>query len=270
MRICFAIAFLSFKEGLRQRLLYGVMIFSLLIMVMSVLVSGLFMRDISKIILDFCLSAINIGGLLVPFFLAIDLLSKDIERKTVFVILARPVSRAQYIIGKFSGIVLLTSIVMSVLACSTLISVWCGKLLYPSHFFENFSVFPVIVAIFYSWLGIVVLNALVVLWCAITTSSFLATLLTLFTYLIGQSIDDVVRFLSIKTPGVSFSESLRWTIRGIKYLFPNLSVFDLKLQAAHGLILPADELSFIFLYGVAYSSAVLALAVIIFLRRDLA
>lgn len=270
MKTCFAIALLSFKEGLRQRLLYGVVIFSLLIMVMSVLISGLFMRDISKIILDFCLSAINIGGLLVPFFLAVDLLSKDIERKTVFVILARPVSRAQYIIGKFSGIVLLTSIVMFVLACTALISVWCGKLLYGGHFFENFSIFPVLVAIFYSWLGIVVLNALVVLWCAITTSSFLATLLTLFTYLIGQSIDDVVRFLSVETAGVKISESVRWTIRGIKYVFPNLSIFDLKLQAAHGLILPVNELSFISLYAVAYLTAVLALAVIVFQRRDLA
>lgn len=270
MKTCFAIAFLSFKEGLRQRLLYGVIIFSLLIMFFAVIVSGLFMRDISKIILDFCLSAINIGGLLVPFFLAIDLLSKDIERKTVFVILARPISRAQYIIGKFIGILLLTSIVMFILSCTTLVSIWCGKLLYADHFFENLSVVAIVLSIVSSWLGIIVLNALVVLWCSVTTSSFLATLLTLFTYFIGQSIDDVVRFLSVETPGVVISESLRYTMSGVQYLFPNLSVFDLKLQAAHGLIPPASELFFVFLYGATYTTAVLALAVIVFQRRDLA
>ena len=70
-----AVISITFKEGLRQRILYGVIISALLLMFFAVLFSGLFMRDISKIILDFCLSAVSIGGLLIPFFLAVNLLS---------------------------------------------------------------------------------------------------------------------------------------------------------------------------------------------------
>ena len=62
-----AVALLSYKEGLKQRLLYGIMLFALVMMLASVLLSGLYMRDIAKITLDFCLAAISIGGLLVPF-----------------------------------------------------------------------------------------------------------------------------------------------------------------------------------------------------------
>jgi len=265
-----AVISITFKEGLRQRILYGVIIFALLLMFFAVLFSGWFMRDISKIILDFCLSAVSIGGLLIPFFLAVNLLSKDIERKTVFAILARPISRSQYIIGKFGGLILLAGLVMSILSGSSLLSVWVGKLLYGARFFADFSLFAFLQAVLMSWLGVVVLIALVVVWCTVTTSAFLATLLTLLTYIIGQTIDDVVRFLSVDTVGVEISATVQKTVQVVKYIFPNLSVFDLKLQAAHNIILPLGELSTIVMYGVCYCTVSLSLAVFIFKKRDLA
>ena len=265
-----AVIAITFKEGLRQRILYGVIIFALLLMFFAVLFSGWFMRDISKIILDFCLSAVSIGGLLIPFFLAVNLLSKDIETKTVFTILAKPISRSQYILGKFGGLIALAAVVMSILSASSLVSVWIGKLLYGARFFTDFSLLAFIQAVLMSWLSVAVLVALVVVWCSVTTSAFLATLLTLFTYIIGQTIDDVVRFLSVDTVGVEISATVQQTVQIVKYIFPNLSLFDLKLQAAHGIILPAGELSTIVMYGVSYCIVALSLAVLIFQKRDLA
>jgi ABC-type transport system involved in multi-copper enzyme maturation permease subunit len=267
-----AIALISYKEGLRHRVLYGVVIFALLLMGFSVLFSGLFMRDISKIILDLCLSAINVGGLLIPFFLAVNLLAKDIERRTIFTILSRPISRSQYIVGKYFGIVLLTGTVMLVLSGATFLSIWIGKLMYGEIFFTGFSFKAVVVCILLSFMGITVLNALVVLWCSVTTSAFIATLLTLFTYLIGQTIDDVVRFLAVELSktGDSVSSSLRYAINFAQYLFPNLSSFDLKLQAAHGILLPLNEIAFIVSYAVAYIVSILSISLLIFNRRDFA
>ncbi len=263
---------ISYKEGLRQRLLYGVVVFALLLMAFAVLMSGLFLRDISKIILDLCLSAVNIGGLLVPFFLAVNLLAKDIERRTIFTILSKPISRIEYIVGKYFGIVLLTGTVMLVLSGATFVSIWAGKIMYGSKFFSAFSAWAVIEGILFSFLCLMVLNAVVVLWCSITTSSFIATLLTLFTYLIGQTIDDVVRFLAveIKLSGAEVSSSVQYAVKIAKYLFPNLSAFDIKLQAAHGILIPFSDAAFLTCYGVVYIAAILSLSVLIFGRRDFA
>lgn len=261
---------ISYKEGLRQRVLYGVVIFALLLMAFAVLISGLFMRDISKIILDLCLSAINIGGLLIPFFLAVNLLARDIERRTIFTILSKPISRSQYIVGKYFGIVLLTGTVMAVLTVATFFSVWTGKLLYGETFFSSFNPWAVIVGIFMSFLGLMVLNAIVVLWCSVTTSSFIATLLTLFTYLIGHTIDDVVRFLAveIKATGADMSFAVQNAVKTAQYVFPNLSAFDIKLQAAHGILIPLSDAAFLICYGVVYIAAILSLSILIFGRRD--
>jgi ABC-type transport system involved in multi-copper enzyme maturation permease subunit len=227
------------------------------------------MRDISKIILDFCLMAIGIGGLLVPFFLAINLLSKDIERKTIYTILSRQVSRGEYILGKYLGLILLSGLVILILTAASLVAIFIGKIIYGDFFFRNFGLYPVFLASFFIWISSAVLTSLVTLWCAITTSSFLATLLTLFTYIIGQTIDDVVRFVSAETAGVEISQSVKYAVKIVKYLFPNLSVFDLKLQAAHNIIVPAGESSILFAYAVIYSLAALSCSILIFRKRDL-
>lgn len=269
MQNIYAVLWITFKEGLRQRVLYGVVIFALFLMTFAVLISGWFMRDISKVILDFCFSAISIGGLLVPFFLAINLLSKDIERKTIFSILATPVSRSGYILGKFGGLALIVAVVMLILSGASLIALYGGKALYGERFFTSFSFAAFVQNIVMSWLGIVVLLSMVVLWCSVTTSSFLATLLTLTTYFIGHTIDDVVRFVTTETPGVMISQSVKLAVLCVQYLAPNLAAFDLKLQAAHNLIMPSHELAMLILYGVTYSSIALSLAVLIFRKRDL-
>jgi len=267
-----AITLLSYKEGLKHRVLYGVVIFALILMTFAVLISGLFLRDISKIILDLCLSAVNVGGLLIPFFLAVHLLARDIEKRTIFTILAQPVSRSSYIVGKYLGIVLLTGTVMAVLSGATFLSVLAGRVVYGTRFFSEFSMQAVLLSIFLSFVGIMVLNAMVVFWCSVTTSAFIATLLTLFTYLIGHTIDDVVRFLAaeINLTGAHVSDTVRYTVELAKYIFPNLSAFDIKLQAAHGLIIPAADAAFLFGYGAAYICAALSLAMLIFGRRDFA
>ena len=267
-----AISLISFKEGLRHRVLYGVVVFALLVMAFAVLISGLFMRDISKVILDLCLSAVNVGGLLIPFFLAVNLLSRDIEKRTIFTILARPISRTQYILGKYFGIGLLTGTVMAVLTCATFLSVWIGRLIYGAGFFTTFSTGAVFAGILISFLGMMVLNALVVLWCSITTSAFISTLLTLLTYLIGQSIDDVVRFLGseIHLSGAEISQSVKLAVQAAQYIFPNMAAFDIKLQAAHGILIPFSDMFFLGAYGAGYIAVVLSVSALIFSRRDFA
>ncbi len=269
MRSVIAVAIISYKEGLRQRLIYGAVLLAMGVIFFSVLLAGLFMRDIAKITLDFCLAAVNLGGLLVPLFLAVHLLARDIERRTVFTILARPVSRPQYLLGKFSGLAMLSATIMAILTGATVIAMLISQKLYSNVFFTSLSWPSIFVAIGISYLGTVVLIATVVLWSTVTTSSFLATLLAVATYCIGQTVADMVRFIASKVPGVAISPVAAKTVKAAMYVFPNLAAFDLKLAAAHGRAIPLADILFLTAYGVAYTAAVLALATTIFQRRDL-
>ncbi len=269
MKNILAVSRLTLKEGLGQKIIYSVIIMALGAICLSVLLSGFFMRDIAKIIIDFSLSAMSLGGLLVPFFVTINLIAGDLENRTIFSLLATPLSRSSYIIGKFLGLSLLTAIIMLILGTAGLIAVWSGKMLYGIHFFKAFSIISYLSAVFMSFMGITLLNSLVILWCTLTTSSFLVTLLTIASYIIGQTIDDIAMFLSVPNNGVPLSHSLKITIDVTQYILPNLAAFDFKQAAAHSLNVPWTDIATLSAYGIAYCLAALTLATIIFKRRDL-
>ena len=269
MKTVWPIALISFKEALRHRVVYGVVLFALLFNVTAVMISGLFMRDILKITLDICLSVVSVGGLLVPFFLAINLLSGDIEQRTIYTILARPASRGTYILGKFIGLGLLASLIIGILTFTTLLAVWGATQIYPEHFFESLSVLSIILSSLMTLLGILTLNSIVVLWCCVTTSSFLATLLTLATYIVGQTVEDLVHFISVQMPGVEISPAVKAILHITMYIFPNLAAFDFIQQAAHGLVINFQEVFLVTAYGGAYMTVILFVAVLYFNKRDL-
>ena len=263
------IALITFKEGLRHRILYGVITASLLLIIASMLLSGLFMRDLLKVIIDICLSATSVGGLLIPFFLAVNLLAGDIDNKTIFTILAKPVSRKHYIVGKFLGLSILTVTVMSILTGATLLSIYGATFLYPQAVFVTLSIKSILLSSLMTCLGVIVLNSTVLLWCSVTTSSFLATLLVLSTYIIGQSTENLVRFMKVAGEEAEISPIIEWVVNGALYIFPNLSAFDFKQLAAHGLPLPLQEISFLVPYAFSYVIIMLTGSIFFLNRRDL-
>lgn len=265
----FPIAVITFKEGLRHRILYGILVASLFLIFFAVLFSGFFMRDILKILLDFCLSCISLGGLLVPFFLAINLLGGDIEKRTIYTLLAKPISRGEYIVGKFFGLALLTGAVISILTLATLFAIYLATQLYPAHYFTRLNIPPILVAISMTFLGTLVLNGTVLLWCSVTTSTFLATLLTLSTYFIGHSAENMVRFIALQLSDIGISPTIKLINNIVLYVFPNLAAFDLKQHAAYCLPISLEEILFLVLYGSTYISATLFLTIFFFNRRDL-
>ncbi len=269
MRKLLSIAIFSLKEGIRQRIFYGVSIAATVLLGIAVLVSGFFMRDISKILVDFSLSVVSAGGLLVPLFISINMLAGDLEKRTVFTVLSQPISRWHYIIGKFLGLSALSFLVIFFLSCAGLLAIWFGYFLYGPIFFEKFSLISYISASFFIYIGINVLTSLVILWCSLTTSSFLAMLLALASYLIGHSLDDIVSFVNTNAPNNHSEELIRHIVNYLQYIFPNLSAFDLKLSASHGIIIPLKEMAYLLLYGSAYSLAILMISIMIFNKRDI-
>ncbi len=269
MKNIFAVARLTLKEGLGQKILYSVLILALMVIFFSVLLSGFFMRDIAKVIIDFSLAAVSLGGLLVPFLLTVNLVAGDLENRTIFSLLATPLPRPAYIIGKFIGLGLLAGIIMLILGGAGLLAVWIGRLLYGLHFFKMFSAASYVTAVFMSYMAVLLLNSLVILWCCLTSSSFLVTLLTLASYIIGQTMDDIVMFLSAPNNGVPLSQPIKIIISIAKYIFPNLAAFDFKQLAAHSIAIPWSDTLTMTAYAAGYSVAALSLAIMSFKRRDL-
>lgn len=157
---------------------------------------------------------------------------------------------------------------MFLLSCGVWLSLKSGEVLFGARFFEQVSWMSIVSALFLSWLSVLILNAFAVLWSTVTTSSFLATLLTVFSYVIGHSIDDVVRFLQVKVTLVEISKSIRMTVDFSKYLFPNLAAFDLKSLAAHGLPVLFNDVLMLTLYSFFYICFLLAISTYFLNRRD--
>ncbi len=268
MKCVFAVTLITFKEAVKQRVIYGTSLTAVALLTLSVLISGFFMRDISKILVDFSLSITTLGGLLIPIFVAVNMLSGDLEKRTAFTILSRPVARWQYIIGKFGGLSLLLLFNIFLLCIMGIIAIYAAIKIYGMIFFVKFSIKSYLIATFSIFMGINILLALVIMWSTLTTSSFLATILTLASYCIGQTIDDIVTFINTNNV-CTLNSALKSVINTLKYIAPDLASFDLKLAAAHGLAIPFQDILYLFSYSTFYIAAVLSISILVFSGRDI-
>lgn len=269
MRVIYHITLITYKEGVRHRLIFGITVAAALLVLLSVFGSGLFMRDLLKVLLNISLSATTIAGLLIPLFYTITQLSGDIEKRTIYSILSKNITRSQYIVGRFTGVSLLTFVVMSILLIATFISIYIAQSLYAEHFFNKLSITSILLSFLTSFFAISLLNAVAIFWCCITTSTFLATLLTIATYFIGQTIEDLVKLAMTQSESMGLAPTTFYFLKTVMYIFPNFASFDFKQYAAHGLPINIQDFTLLFIYCAAFSTILLFAAVSFFKRRDI-
>lgn len=268
MNSIWPLAIITFKEGVRTRSLYGISILALIFLAANFLLSGLIMQDVGKVSVDMALSTVAFSGLLVVLFVGINLLGKDLDRKTIYIVLSRPISRGEYIWGKFLGIALLITVIMSVLGLFAVTSIYFVKITYPLYF-PRFAWAPIGLAVCLSTLGLILLSALSVLFSSFCSSSFVVLILTTISYLIGQSLGDIKALVeSPQSVGIEVTPLTLRIIGVAYYIFPNLSLFDLKTQAAHNLSVSWVHISWVLAYGIVYASLVILFATLIFGRRE--
>lgn len=268
MTVLWPIAFITFKEGIRNRAIYGISLFALMLLGANMLVSNMMMRSAGKAAVDMALSTISISGLLLVLFVGINLIAKDLDKRTIYMVLARPLSRYQYILGKFFGMALLIIVAVVFLSIFACLSILLVKAVSPQNF-ERFSWTPVSLAVILTTLMLLLLSALSFLFASFTSSSFITLSLTIITYIIGQSLSDVKAL--VETPesiGITVSPVTETAVKWAYYVFPNLSLFDIKLQAAHGIEISSAYLFWVVVYGIVYTSLALALAALIFRQKE--
>jgi ABC-type transport system involved in multi-copper enzyme maturation permease subunit len=212
---------------------------------------------------------VTFAGLLLIFFVGINLMAKDIDRKTIHLVLSKPISRGEYICGKFFGIQLFVLAAMTALVLFSCATVALLLQIYPDYF-VGFSWANFLIACFFIFVKMSVLTALVVFFSSITTSSFVTLIFSISCFIVGVTIEEVVFYLKTELAAqeVIIPTNLKHFIAGISYLLPNLSVFDYTLEAAHGLAIETGRLALSFGYAAGYITVLLLLASVIFSRRE--
>ncbi|WP_429884413.1 ABC transporter permease subunit [Geoalkalibacter halelectricus] len=267
MRSILPLALITYKEGIRNRSVFGILLFSLFIFGLNIAVSGLFMREIGKVTVDVNLSALSFSGLLLVLFVGLNLMVKDIDRKTVQLVLSKPISRPSYILGKYLGLlmfILVSLSVLLVLSCATVVLL---SSLYPDYF-GTFSWGIYLTAAAFIFVKLAVLAAALVLFSSLSTSSFIALIFTVSTYLAGQTIEEVVFYLESSFRTAEVAPALHNFIAVISFILPNLAVFDFAREAAHGIALDPGAVLFSLGYAASYAAVLLVLAAIAFSRRE--
>ncbi|MDF1579404.1 MAG: ABC transporter permease [Desulfuromonadales bacterium] len=269
MRNSVALAKITFLEGIRNRSLFGIALFSLFILGLNIAIAGFFMRDIGKVSVDMNMSALTFAGILLIFFVGLNLITKDIDKKTIQLVLSKPISRFEYIFGKYIGIVFFT-----LFSLTLLLAMSCVTLVVLMHFnadyFFDFSWINYFLAAFFVFVKFALLTAIVIFFSSIATSAFVALICSLSVYIVGVTIEDVIFYLrsEIAIQEKVVSASLERFLDVIAYLIPNFSVFDLTMEAAHGLLITPDRVLWSLLYASVYIALLLLAAAVIFARRE--
>jgi len=245
-----------FREVIRDRILYIIGFYALLMVVVMQLLPQIAATTEDKIFLDFGLAAMSILGLIVAVFVGTGLVSKEIEKRTVLVLIAKPISRAEFIVAKHLGLTAVLALLVAAMTIIYLALLQFQGITYPLG--------SILLAAFYLFLQLSLITA-VALALGVFTSSVLATLLTFAVYLMGNFSQDLVNLGRIsKNPGFE-----RLT-QGLYLILPDLSRLDLKNQAVYGAELLPDPLTLLANagYGVFYTVLLLAIAILVFLRRE--
>jgi ABC-type transport system involved in multi-copper enzyme maturation permease subunit len=254
-------------EGIRSRALFGIFILAILMFAATVALTNLFMRDIMKVAADLSLSTISFAGLLMVVFIGTNLLAKDIDKRTIYMVISRPISRSQYIVGKYLGLCSLVVAGVLLLGVVSSAPVYLSVLTYknPVTVFK----WPVyFTAIAFIALKLSVISSIIIFFSSITSTSFISLVLTIATYLIGSTNEVARAIIESKPEGEEISLLMSGIIKFVYYVFPNLSAFDLTLQASHGLSVPAGYLFWVPLYALFYIAVMVAAAAVIMERRE--
>ena len=244
----------TFRESVRDRVLYNLVVFVLLITISAVFLGELTAGQEIRTIINLGLSAMLLFGAFISIFVGVSLVSKEIEKRTVYSIFSKPIGRGEFIIGKYLGLCL--TLLLNVLVMG--IGVSCA-LLYVGGGSLAFSIWGAILLIFFE---LTILTAVAILFSSFSSPA-LSALLAFLVFIIGHfsaSLRDLSQTLGSTAAKVFFDI--------LYYILPNLSFFSFIVNAAHGDTPPVSMLGGAFLYTLIYVGILLTITILIFSRRN--
>jgi ABC-type transport system involved in multi-copper enzyme maturation permease subunit len=247
-----AVAANTFRETVRERVLYNLIFFAILMTLSGLLLGQLSIRQDEKVLKDVGLAAMDLFGTLIALFIGVGLVSKEIERRSLYPLLAKPLSRGELFLGKFAGLVFTLLVNLAVMTLG----------LYATLLATGREADPGLLAGIYTiFLGLVLVVAFAMLFSTLTSST-LASVLTVAVVVAGR-FSDVIRNMREVLPEVP-----GWLVEGLSAVVPNFQNFDFKDRVTYGEAVPASVLLWVTIYAAAYVTIVLGLGLASFRSRD--
>jgi Cu-processing system permease protein len=265
MNSIFIIAYNAFRETVRDKILYNLVLFAIMMIAFSLLLGewSVFARD--TVVKDFALASMSVSGLMMSVFVGIGLIQKEIQRKTILTLLAKPLPRWHFIVGKYIGLLMVLFVnlaIMTLVFFVLLLTI--GSRPTPS----------LLLAIYLVYLEMAVVVAVALLFSAFSTPT-LSALFTLGVYVAGHLSGDIVNHLNFirkfgsrlgGAEGMSpFTEKL---IHAVYYVIPNLDNFNIRGRVVYNLPLGHHYVLYTSFYGLAFIGMYLLIASLWFSKRD--
>jgi ABC-type transport system involved in multi-copper enzyme maturation permease subunit len=250
----FAVAGNTFREAIRDRVLYNLVVFVLLIVACAILLGELTNGQEARTIANIGLNAMLIFGTFIAIFVGVGLVSKEIEKRTVYNIFSKPVRRTEFIIGKFLGLCITLFVNVAIMGVGVSIA-----LLYVGDRSLTLSIWPAILLIF---LELAITTAVATMFSSFSSPA-LSALLTFFVFIIGHM------SASLRELGTGMnSQVAKFFLDAIYYVMPNLALFSFRTEAANSLMPSGNMLLYATVYAFLFAIILLAITTMIFGRRN--
>jgi len=246
----------TFREAVRDRVLYNLIAFAVLISGAAILVGEISIEIERLVVVNLGLTAVSLFGVVIAIFIGIGLVSKEIEKRTLYTVLSRPVRRWEFIVGKFLG--LAGTLVVNTLFMA--IGVFAA-LFYVAHKLSAPDAL-IVVALYFIILEFLIICSLSLLFSSFSTP-LLSAVFAFSLFVIGSFADDLRGFARV-THGIT-----KWFATGAAYLLPNFSALNVISAVAHQKHIGVQLILQNTLYALVYAAMALSGAVLIFERRNL-
>ena len=255
-----------FRESVRDKVLYNLVLFAILLIGASYLIGQLTAGQDVKIIKDLGLAAISVFGLFIAVFIGIGLVSKEVERRSIYSLLAKPVHRYHIVAGKYLGLVLTLLVNVSIMTAALYVVLaymsW-GEVYTQLKGYDPATMDPAMMkAVVLILVELAVITAIALFFSTFSTP-IMSAVFTFGLYVVGHFSADLRDFGQV----VDNPATARLA-RALYWMLPNLASFDVKAQVVHGVPVPAGYIAVSVAYAVSYIAVLLAAAMFIFSRRD--
>ena len=266
MRATLLVALHVFRDSVRDKVLYSIVAFAVLLMATSFLIGQLTAGQDAKIIKDLGLAAMSLFGLFIAVFIGIGLVSREIERRSIYAMLAKPVRRHEFIVGKYLGLVGTLLVNLTVMTAAYYAVLLYMAFTLPESAFAGrpAAMDPrLLIAIALIGAELALVTAVALFWSTFSSSALLSAALTAGLWVAGQFGSDLRNFDQVVQSPAAVALA-----RGLYYVLPNFSAFDVKMQVVNGLPVGAGYVAVTLGYAVVYIAMLIVAAVLIFSRRD--
>lgn len=258
------IAINAFKEVIRDKILYNLLIFTLVVIISSVLLGQLTIGQDQRVIKDVGLASMSLFGVLIATFVGTNLIHKEIRKKTIYTIISKPIYRYEFVLGKYCGLLLTMFINLAIMAVVLFGVLVLHRLLAPPLVSgsEPLGYVLLLKGIGLIFIELMLITSIAILFSIISTPS-LSVFFTLSIYVIGHLV------LDLKNMGAASESSL---VKGLcslgYYILPNLDNFNIRYEMVRDLYVSGKFMLYAVTYGVLYMAAVLLMSILYMERKE--